>query len=102
MSTPFFKSFVFSCFFCYFVTFIFGPAPFAFRSFLYADTLDAEILKGFTDMFKFYSRYRHPYMHATARDFDTSIIESRDIAEEKLKEVLISMKAWYGWYSEKK
>ena len=33
MSTPFFKSFVFSCFFCYFVTFIFGPAPFAFRSF---------------------------------------------------------------------
>lgn len=68
----------------------------------YADTLDSEILKGFTDMFKFYSRYRHPYMHATARDFDTSIIESRDIAEEKLKEVLISMKAWYGWYSEKK
>ena len=44
MSTPFFKSFVFSCFFCYFVTFIFGPAPFAFRSFLYAVTLDAGTL----------------------------------------------------------
>ena len=44
MSTPFFKSFVFSCFFCYFVTFIFGPAPFAFRSFAYADTLDAGTL----------------------------------------------------------
>ena len=44
MSTPFFKSFVFSCFFCYFVTFIFEPAPFAFRSFLYADTLGAGTL----------------------------------------------------------
>lgn len=66
----------------------------------YADTLDEEILKGFTSMFKFYSIYRHPYMHATAYDYSTSIIENRDIAEEKLKEVLASMKSWYRWYSE--
>lgn len=65
----------------------------------YAETLDAEILKGFTSMFKFYSKYRHPYMHATAYDYSTSIIENRDIAEEKLKEVLTSMKSWYEWYS---
>ena len=44
MSTPFFKSFLFFRFFCYFVTIIFGPAPFARRCFLYALTLEAGTL----------------------------------------------------------
>lgn len=66
----------------------------------YAENLDAEILKGFTAMYKFYSQYRHPYMHATAYDYSTAIIEKRDIAEEKLQEVISSMKSWYKWYRE--
>lgn len=69
---------------------------------LYASTLDKETLEGFTSMFKFYSIYRHPYMHATAYDYSTAIIENRDVAEEKLKEVITSMKSWYKWYSEMK
>lgn len=35
-------------------------------------------------------------------DYSTAIIENRDVAEEKLKEVITSMKSWYKWYSEMK
>ena len=67
----------------------------------YAATLDEKIEKGFTSMFKFYSQYRHPYMHASAYDYSTTIIENRKIAEEKLNEVISSMKSWYIWYKNK-
>lgn len=67
----------------------------------YADMLDEETQKGFTSMFKFYSQYRHPYMHASAYDYSTAIIGKREIADEKLNEVILSMKSWYGWYQNK-
>lgn len=67
----------------------------------YADKLDANIVKGFTSMFIFYSQYRHPYMHASAYDYSTSIIENRSVAEEKLNEVVVSMKSWYEWYKDR-
>lgn len=67
----------------------------------YADTLDEETQKGFTSMFKFYSQYRHPYMHASAYDYSTTIIEKRENADEKLNEVVSSMKSWYEWYKNK-
>lgn len=64
----------------------------------YSSNLDSNIEKGFTSMFKFYSMYRHPYMHANAYDITTTIIEKREVADEKLKEIIDSMKTWYEWY----
>lgn len=67
----------------------------------FSDLLDENIVKGFTSMFKFYSLYRHPYMHSSAYDYSTPIIEDRKLADEKLNEVVASMKSWYEWYKNK-
>lgn len=67
----------------------------------YASKLAPDIVDGFTSMFKFYSLHRHPYMHASAYDYNTQIIENREVATEKLNEILYSMKTWYKWYFNK-
>lgn len=67
----------------------------------YTNLLDEDIVRGFTSMFKFYSQYRHPYMHSSAYDYSTTIIENRRVADEKLNEVVSSMKSWYEWYTKK-
>lgn len=67
----------------------------------YVNKLDDHIVKGFTAMFKFYTQYRHPYMHSSAYDYSTTIIENRKVAEEKLNEVISAMKSWYEWYFKK-
>lgn len=51
--------------------------------------------KELTAMYNFYYKYRHPYSHATAYDFDTRIIESRRVADELFSEIIESMKSWY-------
>lgn len=57
---------------------------------------DAEY--AFSQMFKFYTKHRHPYMHSTAYDYSTTIIENRKDAEEIFNEIMISMKSWFEWF----
>ena len=59
-----------------------------------------ELEKYFTSMYTFYYNKRHPYSHATARDFDTIIISNRNIADELFSEIIFSMKTWYERISE--
>ena len=64
----------------------------------YSQLLDATTVNGFTSMFKFYTQSWHPFMHASAYDYNTAIISDRSIAEEKLNSILLSMKTWFEWY----
>ena len=61
----------------------------------YSDMVDDQVQKDFTAMYTFYYNKRHPYVHATARDFDTRIISQRKVADELFTEVLISIKSWH-------
>lgn len=65
----------------------------------YSRTLNQEIKTGLTSIFKFYSIHRHPYMHASANDYNTPIMRTREKADEEINEIITSMKSWYKWYS---
>lgn len=63
----------------------------------YSVRLDEETEKMFTSMYKAYSLYRHPYMHASGYDVSTVIISDRDKAIDKFNEMIESLKAWHEW-----
>lgn len=51
------------------------------------DDISYEINKAY----KVYHRIRHPYSHTTNQDYTTSIIETRDNADRKFKEIIDTM-----------
>ena len=61
----------------------------------YSNGLDLEIEIKLTKMYIFIFEKRHPYLHAGANDFETSIISNRKIADEKFGEIITSMKTWH-------
>lgn len=61
----------------------------------YSSGLDLDVETKLTKMYVFIREKRHPYAHAGANDFETSIISSRKIADEKLGEIIIAMKTWH-------
>ena len=67
----------------------------------YSSLLDDETVKCLTSIYKLYSRNRHPYSHATENDYNTAIIQEREVAEELLWEVINQMKSWYSWIENK-
>lgn len=46
-------------------------------------------------LYRIYHKRRHPYSHATERDYDTAIIESREKADSIFKEIIDAMKTSY-------
>ncbi len=62
----------------------------------YSCKIDEKTEKDFTSMYVYYYNKRHPYSHATARDFDTRIISRRNIADEIFNEIISSMKTWFN------
>lgn len=61
----------------------------------YSACLDRNVEETFTAMYKAYSRYRHPYMHASGYDVTTAIIGDKESAEDKLNEIIMSLKDWH-------
>lgn len=55
------------------------------------DDISCEINKAY----KVYHRIRHPYSHSSNKDYTTSIIETRDNADRKFKEIIDTMVTTY-------
>lgn len=68
--------------------------PFSMKS-KYSECLTKEVESQFISMYNFYYQQRHPYAHASAYDFDTTIISNRKSAEELFHEIILKMKAHY-------
>lgn len=49
-------------------------------------------------MYSFYRSKRHPYSHAAANDFYTSIIEEREVANDLFHEIISMIKSVYEGY----
>lgn len=69
--------------------------PFTMKT-SYSEKLDAETVRNLTSMYDFYYRKRHPYAHASAYDFSTTIISSRKSAEEIFCEIIAKIKLYYS------
>lgn len=66
--------------------------PFSMKS-KYSRHLDEETETQFISMYNFYYKQRHPYSHASAYDFDTTIISNRKTAEELFHGIILEMKS---------
>lgn len=69
--------------------------PFTMKS-CYSGKLDVETVQHLTSMYDFYYRRRHPYAHASAYDFNTTIIANRKSAEEIFQEIIHKIKSYYS------
>lgn len=69
-------------------------SPFTMQT-KYSNGLDSDVEAKLTKMYVFIYEKRHPYLHAGANDFETSIISNRKIADEKFGEIITSMKTWH-------
>ena len=52
-----------------------------------------------TYLYNYYFKTRHPYNHATSRDFDTVIIESREKADDIFREIISVMVTSFSRYN---
>lgn len=68
--------------------------PFCMKN-SYSSKLDADIERKLTAMYDFYYRNRHPYAHASAYDFTTTIISDRKAADEIFQEIIQKMKSCF-------
>lgn len=65
---------------------------------VYAGALDSAHISLFEEMYNFIHSKRHPYMHSSASDANTTIVGTYGNALEKLEEVIRSMKVCYSKY----
>lgn len=71
-------------------------APLSLRS-EYATEIDNDdISREISKAYMVYHRIRHPYSHSSNKDYTTSIIETRDAADRKFKEIIEVMVRTYS------
>ena len=72
------------------------------RHFLNDDTAkivnDESKIKSLNMLYALYNSKRHPYSHSTERNYDTSIIKDREVADSIFREIISAMKASYEFW----